>query len=64
MGKAVTPFQAAVSLNEHSTLLAFLVYLMFDVGLTVIATILTTFVAPPAAGSGIPDVKVFISRSL
>jgi chloride channel 7 len=51
-------FEIAVSLNDTSTALSFFVYLMFDVGLTIIATFLTTFVAPPAAGSGIPDVKV------
>ena len=50
--------QSTIHLNQSSTVMAFLVYCMFDVGLTIIATILTTFVSPPAAGSGIPDVKV------
>ena len=54
-------FQTTIHLNESSTVMAFLVYCMFDVALTMIATFLTTFVSPPAAGSGIPDVKIYLN---
>ena len=51
-------FHTTNQLSESSTFVAFCFYMFCDVFLTMIATFLTTFVSPAAAGSGIPDVKV------
>ena len=51
-------FHTTNKLSESSTFVAFCFYMFCDVFLTMIATFLTTFVSPAAAGSGIPDVKV------
>ena len=71
---AGTKFEITLLLNEHSRLchcplkplsgwcgriLALLVYSLYDIGLVVTSCIITTYFAPAAAGSGIPDVKVF-----
>lgn len=38
-----------------------MVYALYDVGLVVCACIITTYFAPAAAGSGIPDVKGYLN---
>jgi len=54
-------FHTTNQLSESSTFLAFCFYMFCDVFLTMIATFLTTFVSPAAAGSGIPDVKAYLN---
>lgn len=54
-------FHTTNQLAESSTFLAFIFYMFCDVSLTIIATIMTTFVSPAAAGSGIPDVKAYLN---
>lgn len=50
--------QAASKTCKTTPSSGFLVYALYDVGLVVCACIITTYFAPAAAGSGIPDVKV------
>ncbi|KAE8688151.1 putative chloride channel-like protein CLC-g [Hibiscus syriacus] len=40
---------------------AFLVFSLSNLGLTLFAAIITTFIAPAAAGSGIPEVKAYLN---
>jgi chloride channel 7 len=40
---------------------AFAVFLVSNFALTMLATVLTVYVAPAAAGSGIPEVKAYLN---
>ncbi|GMI81193.1 chloride channel G [Hibiscus trionum] len=41
--------------------MAFLVFFLSNLGLTLFAAIITAFIAPAAAGSGIPEVKAYLN---
>lgn len=41
--------------------LAFIVFASSNLALTLLASLITAFVAPEAAGSGIPEVKAYLN---
>lgn len=45
--------------NRYTT--AFLVFASSNFGLTLFASLITAFIAPEAAGSGIPEVKAYLN---
>lgn len=41
--------------------MAFIVFSVSNLALTLFATVITAFIAPAAAGSGIPEVKAYLN---
>ena len=54
-------FAAAAWLLKHSLVASFLFYLACNVALIAVASVLTVYWAPGAAGSGIPEVKAYLN---
>ena len=46
---------------RRSYFLSFLIYLLFNVGFVLCSAVLVAYLAPAAAGSGIPDVKAYLN---
>lgn len=45
----------------HRYLAAFLIFAAANLGLTLFAVLITTFIAPETTGSGIPEVKAYLN---
>uniref|UniRef100_A0A7S3FDR9 Chloride channel protein n=1 Tax=Prasinoderma singulare TaxID=676789 RepID=A0A7S3FDR9_9VIRI len=54
-------FAWVLSLMRTNMLLAFALYCTVNVGLVLSSTVIVTYYAPAAAGSGIPDVKAYLN---